>query len=80
MAKFDVTHIIGEQGYGEKEILTQDVEAKNALEAIFQIAPPECRKWTANSINWNQAALFNPAAPNRSEEYCDYYIANLTGM
>ncbi len=80
MPIFDVTHIIGEQGFGEEEILTRDVEAENALQAILKIGPPECNGWEAKSPNWDEAFLFNPEAPNRSEEYCDYYHARLTGF
>jgi hypothetical protein len=80
MPLFDVTHIIGVQGYGEQEILTKDVEARNALEAIFKVAPPKCRAWTSKARDWDTAALFNPVAPNRSEEYCDYYYAKLKSI
>ncbi len=80
MPAFDVTHIIGEQGFGDEEILTPGVEAKDALEAILKISPPQCRSWKANSPNWDEAFLFNPEAPNRSEEYCDYYHAKLAGF
>ena len=80
MPTFDVTHIIGEQGYGEEEILTSGISAESALEALFKVAPPECRDWTKQSPNWDQAFLLNPEAPNRSEEYCDYYHAELTSI
>lgn len=80
MPIFDVTHIIGEQGYGEEEIVTSGVEAKNALEAIFKVAPSEYKEWTKDADNWDEAFLFNPAAPNRSEAYCDYYHAELASI
>ena len=51
MPIFDVKHIIGEQGYGEKEILTRDIEARNAPEAILKVAPSECKKMDKKSIN-----------------------------
>ena len=76
MPLFDVTHIIGVQGYGEEEIVTKGVIAENALEAIFKIALPECKNWNSKSQNWDTAWLLNPEAPNRSEEYCDYYIVD----
>jgi hypothetical protein len=80
MPIFSVTHIIGEQGFGEVEIVTEGIDAATALDAIFKVAPPDCRSWTQRSNNWNQAFLLNPKAPNRSEEYCDYYHAELTSL
>jgi len=78
MPLFDVTHIMGEQGYGEEETLTAGVEADTALSAIYKIAPLECRKWTGKATNWDEAFLLNPDAPNRSDDYCDYYHSKLT--
>jgi hypothetical protein len=80
MPVFDVTHVIGEQGYGEDEVVTAGVQAETALEAIYKVVPPESKRWTARCDNWDEAFLLNPAAPNRSEDYCDYYCAKLTGM
>lgn len=80
MSTFTVTHIIGEQGFGEDEIVTEGVNAETALDAIYKTAPPECRRWTKRADNWDNAFLLNPEAPNRSEDYCDYYHAELTGM
>lgn len=80
MPVFNVIHIIGEQGFNEDEIVTEGIEAKTALDAIYKVAPPECGSWTEKSDNWDTAFLLNLKAPNRSEEYCDYYHAELTHM
>lgn len=80
MPIFTVTYIVGEQGYSEKETVTEGVEADTALAAIYKIAPSHCRHWTERPHNWNRAALLNPDAPNRSEEYCDYYFSELAAM
>jgi hypothetical protein len=75
ISTYAVTYIIGEQGYGEQEIVTEGVKALSALGAIFNVAPPECKSWIQRAISHEEAFLLNPAAPNRSEEYCDYYHA-----
>ena len=80
MPLFDVTHIIGVEGFGEEEILTKGVDAENAIEAILKIAPMECNEWTKKSSDWDIAFLLNPNAPNRGEEYCDYYHAVLISI
>lgn len=49
MPVFDVTHIMGEQGFGEEEILTGGVEAHTALDAIYKVAPSTGRVWTNDS-------------------------------
>jgi hypothetical protein len=75
MPLFTVTHIISNQGYGEEEIVTRDVEANTAIEAIRKLAL--CEGWVERASNWDRGALLNPEAPNRSEDYCDYYMAEL---
>jgi hypothetical protein len=75
MPIFRVTHIIGVQGYGEEEIVTRGIEAETALEAIKRVLGQE--NWTERDFSWDNAAMLNPEAPNRSEEYCDYYMAEL---
>ena len=60
------------------ESRAEGVKAKTALDAIYKVAPAGCRNWTERADNWDAAFLFNPEAPNRSEDYCDYYHGKLT--
>ena len=75
MPTYRVEHIQGVQGYGEKVIeLFEHVSAFCAMDAIRKVT--KVSGWTAKD-HGDTASLFNPEAPNRSEEYCDYYWAEL---
>lgn len=77
MKKYQVVHIQGVEGYGEKNIVETTATALSARDAIASVAPVEhLQGWDWKGSGDSTAGLFNPAAANRSQEYCDYWFAS----
>ena len=74
MPEYIVTYIKGMQGFGEETKNMGTVNAFCAMDAIRKVT--DVSGWTERD-HGDTAALLNPEAANKGEDYCDYYFAEL---